>query len=162
MINTPPISGPFVNVDGRVTLPVATWLNVLWLVANSVSESGTTSQRPTKNLWVGRPFFDTTLVKPVFWDGSSWAYWPENLVAEDSANSTVSVSSADASTVTGTAVDSSSGASFGFSSAAQFNNAITAINTIVTLANEQKGDINQLVTDLNDLKTKLRASGQMG
>lgn len=160
MINTPPISGPFVSQDGRVTLPVATWLNILWLVSNSISESGTTSQRPTTNLWVGRPFFDTTLGKPVFWDGSAWVYWLAP--AADSANSSVSVSSADASTVTGTATDSSLGAAFGFASAAQFNNAITAINTIVTLANEQKGDINQLVTDVNDLKTKLRNAGIMG
>lgn len=79
--------------------------------------------------------------------------------SEDSTNSSVSVTSASASTVTGTATDSAAASSFGFVSAAEFNAAITAINTITTLANEMKTDINTLVTDLNDLKTKLRAAG---
>lgn len=42
---------------------------------NAIQQSGTTAQRPTKNLWIGRPYFDTTLgyridlrsVKPNVW-----------------------------------------------------------------------------------------------
>lgn len=79
--------------------------------------------------------------------------------SSDSANSTVSVTSSNASSVTGTATNSTLAPSFGFVSEAEFNAAITAINTITTLANEMKTDINTLVTDLNDLKTKLRAAG---
>lgn len=110
------------------------------------------------------------------------------MTADDSTNSTVSVtssdigavSSADASTTTGTATSSYlatpgdlAQTNYGFASAAEMNNAITAINTIKTLTNELKtinatirtlnnelkADVNILVTDMNDLKTKLRAAG---
>jgi hypothetical protein len=56
------------------------------------------------------------------------------LQADSSANSTVSVTSADA----------------------------TDLPSAITLANELKADVNTLVTDINDLKTKLRAAGQIG
>jgi hypothetical protein len=75
--------------------------------------------------------------------------------ASDSANSTVSVTSTDASTVTGTATTGGDG----FLNAAEMNTAIANINTIKTLSNELKVDVNTLVIDLNDLKTKLRAAG---
>lgn len=111
-----------------------------------------------------------------------FAKWLSNLsakflTADDSVNTTVSVTSADiaavtspdSSTVTGTATTGGDG----FANATEFNNAITAINTIKTLTNELKtinatirtlnnelkADVNTLVTDLNDLKTKLRAAG---
>lgn len=53
----------------------ASWIGKIRLYAGSVSESGTTAQRPTANLWVGRPYFDTTLgysinlktVSPAVW-----------------------------------------------------------------------------------------------
>jgi len=35
-------------------------------------EIGNTSQRPTSNLYQGRPYFDTTLGKPIWYDGSVW------------------------------------------------------------------------------------------
>ena len=34
--------------------------------------SGTTEQRPTKNLVVGQQYFDTTLGVPVYWNGTEW------------------------------------------------------------------------------------------
>lgn len=34
-------------------------------------DSGTTSNRPT-NVLVGFQYFDTTINKPIFWDGSKW------------------------------------------------------------------------------------------
>ena len=33
---------------------------------------GTTAQRPTVGLYVGFQFFDTTLKKPIWWNGSAW------------------------------------------------------------------------------------------
>lgn len=38
----------------------------------SVRQSGTTVQRPTKALWTGRPYFDTTLGKPIWYEGPGW------------------------------------------------------------------------------------------
>lgn len=43
-------------------------------------ESGTTANRPTKGLWIGRPYFDTTLGYQIHYNGSVWV---------DSAGSTV-------------------------------------------------------------------------
>ena len=35
-------------------------------ILSSLTTSGTTAQRPTLFLYVGRPYFDTTLVKPIW------------------------------------------------------------------------------------------------
>jgi hypothetical protein len=75
----------------------------------------------------------------------------QSAAVTDASASSVSVTSANASTVTGTATE----LAFGFASAAEFNAAITAINTHTTLANELKTDVNQLVTDANAIKTQL-------
>lgn len=34
--------------------------------ARTVQQSGTTAQRPTDLLWIGRFYFDTTLTKPIW------------------------------------------------------------------------------------------------
>lgn len=65
-----------------------------------------------------------------------FALWLSNLSslvsrADNSVNSTVSVTSPNA----------------------------TDLASVLVLANELKSDLNQLVTDLNDLKTKLRNAG---
>ena len=53
----------------------ASWIGKIRLYAGSVSESGTTAQRPTTNLWVGRSFFDTTLGLPIWLKTVSPADW---------------------------------------------------------------------------------------
>ena len=61
--------------------------------------------------------------------------------------------SADATTVAGTAT----GGGYGFIDATEFNNAITAINSIKTLANELKSDYNATVTLVNEIKSDLNS-----
>lgn len=39
----------------------AGWLSTAQYILQDVSNSGTTAQRPTNNLYVGKPYFDTTL-----------------------------------------------------------------------------------------------------
>lgn len=41
-------------------------------VASAVLDSGTTADRPTRGLWAGRPYFDTTLGKPIWYSGTGW------------------------------------------------------------------------------------------
>ena len=41
------------------------WFDLVWNKIDSDS-SGTTAQRPTKNLYIGKRYFDTTLGYPVF------------------------------------------------------------------------------------------------
>ena len=61
----------FDGLDG-ISRGWVSWLEKIGRYACSVSESGVTANRPTKNLWIGRPFFDTTLGKPVWYDGTNW------------------------------------------------------------------------------------------
>lgn len=65
MIPEIPIMAIF-DQNGRPTRSGAEWLTLIWIAANSATESGTTSQRPTTKLWIGRQFYDTTLNLPVF------------------------------------------------------------------------------------------------
>jgi len=60
--------------------PTATffgWAKTIFLVAFAAQQSGTTANRPLKDLWVGRPYFDTSLGakgKPIWVDktGAAW------------------------------------------------------------------------------------------
>ncbi len=73
------------------------------------------------------------------------------------ADGTATVTSANASTVVGTSTTGGEG----FANIAEFNAAITAINTHTTLANELKTDVNAIQAQLNDLLAKLRTAGQL-
>lgn len=42
------------------------WLQSVYLICFSLQQSGTTAQRPTKSLWIGRFYFDTDLTKPIW------------------------------------------------------------------------------------------------
>lgn len=41
-------------------------------IASDVTSSGTTANRPTVNLYVGRVYFDTTLGLPIWYSGTQW------------------------------------------------------------------------------------------
>jgi len=49
-------------------------------LSTSTPNSGTTASRPTEFLLVGQFYYDTTLVKPIYWNGTVW---------KDSAGTTV-------------------------------------------------------------------------
>ncbi len=84
MINTPQFAGPlpvkktatgdqFVAFDkGQVS-----WFTQVFNICFAVSQSGTTANRPTANLWPGRMYFDTSLGangKPIWVNkvGTGW------------------------------------------------------------------------------------------
>jgi len=75
MIEEAPLKNKVSDTGGVLSLSWTSWLKKLALYAGSVNDSGTTAQRPTSNLWIGRPYFDTTLgyiihiktVSPVVW-----------------------------------------------------------------------------------------------
>jgi hypothetical protein len=72
--------GPFptrdvLDVTGKVAHfrePLVQWFKKLFIVAFDQQNSGTTAQRPTADLYVGKQFFDTTLGYPIWYDGSVW------------------------------------------------------------------------------------------
>ena len=49
-----------------------TWFSQAGRILNGITQSGATTSRPTKGLYVGRRYFDTTLGYPVWYDGSGW------------------------------------------------------------------------------------------
>lgn len=76
IVNPPPAD----SVDrqdstGALVEPREGWRNffqAIYVSCVSVSESGVTAKRPTKFLWVGRRFFDTTLGIPIWYNGAAW------------------------------------------------------------------------------------------
>jgi hypothetical protein len=51
----------FMADGNRFTSAWAAWFAQVLTVAQDTSNSGTTAQRPTTLLYVGKPYFDTTL-----------------------------------------------------------------------------------------------------
>jgi len=52
------------------------WFVAAQLLLSDMGNSGTTAERPTTKLYVGKPYFDTTLGEPVWYDGSTWVEFP--------------------------------------------------------------------------------------
>jgi len=48
------------------------WISAITDRINSLMGSGSTANRPTKFLWVGRPYFNTDTGAEEWWDGASW------------------------------------------------------------------------------------------
>jgi microcystin-dependent protein len=65
----------------------------------NIPDSGTTTQRPISNLFVGQQYFDTTLNQLLLWDGSAW-------VATTPSSATVSSFSAGSTGLTPSAATS--------------------------------------------------------
>ncbi len=72
-----------VTVSGKDPLPIAFgkvrlttgwqgFLSSVSNVLNAMTSSGTTAQRPTKGLFTGRSYFDTTLGKPIWFKTVGW------------------------------------------------------------------------------------------
>lgn len=77
----PPLNSNLrLSADGRMAVwsqPWANWMSQTWQIAFDAQNSGTTAQRPTDNLYVGKPYFDTSLGtkgKPI-WLGKDEATW---------------------------------------------------------------------------------------
>jgi hypothetical protein len=84
MIPDIPLSGTFIDSNGGLSRSAVEFLNLLRLTADTVTQSGTTAQRPTKALWVGRPFYDLTLNKPIWVNAVT-----PSVVWKDAAGTTV-------------------------------------------------------------------------
>lgn len=65
--------------DGKASRTWGQWLSRTHDIVVSLQQSGPTADRPTKVLWIGRRYFDTTLgipvwvqsVKPTVWVNAS-------------------------------------------------------------------------------------------
>jgi len=61
--------------NGAASQPYASWLQQAFTILFSQQQSGTTAQRPTTGLWVGRRYYDTTLGYPVYVNSVSPTVW---------------------------------------------------------------------------------------
>ena len=66
MIPDIPLSGTFIDKNGGLSRSAVEFMNLLRLVSDAGTQYGTTANRPTSNLWIGRVYYDTTLNKPVW------------------------------------------------------------------------------------------------
>lgn len=73
LIDSPPVRSAVDDARlTRVSRSWAPWFEKVYTLLFAMSQSGVTAQRPSADLWTGRPFFDTTLGLPIWWDGSQW------------------------------------------------------------------------------------------
>jgi len=70
LINTPP--GIAVDALDGVSAPWRNFFTQVYRLLVAMQGSGSTANRPTSLLWTGRAYYDTTITKPVWWDGSAW------------------------------------------------------------------------------------------
>lgn len=56
-----PTNVPIVDKNGNWTPVFQAWLNSVYTWCQGMGQSGTTAARPTKGLFIGRQYFDTTL-----------------------------------------------------------------------------------------------------
>jgi hypothetical protein len=53
----------------------AGWFSTAQLILQDCSNSGTTAQRPTSGLYVGKPYFDKTLGIPIWLSNPTGPVW---------------------------------------------------------------------------------------
>lgn len=73
LLNSPPLKTPIQDANGNIDASWQDFCSAVFFSIISLQTSGTTANRPTKNLWIGRPYFDTSLGaagKPI-WYGSN-------------------------------------------------------------------------------------------
>jgi len=76
-----PTAADLTQQGGTTTMPWMQWFQRIQNVAQAVYGSGTTANRPTVGLWIGRSFFDTTLNKPVWVSAVKPAVWRDATAA---------------------------------------------------------------------------------
>jgi len=74
MISPAPNKQPMLNPKGFPESPWMAFFSETFSALAALQSSGTTAQRPTEYLFVGRNYFDKTLNKPIWIgnDGSTW------------------------------------------------------------------------------------------
>lgn len=73
LISDPPNNTAVDQNGDQIAQPWASWFSGVSSLLIALTASGTT--RPTKLLWVGRPFFDTTLGYAIHYNGTVWVRW---------------------------------------------------------------------------------------
>ena len=70
-----PFREPIMDKAGVMAASWMQWLQKIGLYAGAGAESGTTANRPTSSLYIGRQYFDTTLGYPIWVQSLSPTVW---------------------------------------------------------------------------------------
>lgn len=76
VINNPPFLDDKNSKTTNQTL--FTWFMQVYTICFANQESGITANRPTKNVWLGRRYYDITLNKPVYVSAVSPIVWRDS------------------------------------------------------------------------------------
>lgn len=71
-LSPPPNQQAVQDAQGKIAAPWQQFQTEVFRLLTALQSSGTTAQRPTKGLYVGRPYFDTTLNRPIWYTGTNW------------------------------------------------------------------------------------------
>jgi hypothetical protein len=61
--------------DSGYSQAVISWFKSVFIICKAVQNSSTTANRPTTDLFIGMPYFDTTLNKPIWLKSVSPNVW---------------------------------------------------------------------------------------
>ena len=61
-----PDNEPVINADGKTSVAWSQWFARAHRILSAMQSSGTTADRPTTLLWIGRRYFDESLGLPVY------------------------------------------------------------------------------------------------
>lgn len=64
--------------DGNTPVPWGQWFAWVHRFATAGQQSGTTANRPTKGLWIGRTYFDDDLGIPIWVQSVNPAVWVDS------------------------------------------------------------------------------------
>lgn len=70
IINNPPLV--------KVEQVLFTWFTQVFIICFAIQESGSTANRPVKNLWLGRRYYDTDLNKPMYVSSVNPTVWRDS------------------------------------------------------------------------------------
>ena len=68
----PPPSVAVDNSGDSVSQSWAVFFSNVSQILNALTSNGQTATRPTKMLWAGRTYFDSSLGKPIWYNGATW------------------------------------------------------------------------------------------
>jgi hypothetical protein len=72
MIDAPPNQQQVQDMAGEVSPLWQKFFSSVFSSVTAMQQSGTTAQRPTKGLYIGRHYFDTTLGYQINYNGTVW------------------------------------------------------------------------------------------
>lgn len=73
-----PSNTSVVSDDGQTNRQWLQWFDRVHAIASACQQSGTTANRPTSRLWIGRSYFDTTLGIPVYVQSVKPTVWVDS------------------------------------------------------------------------------------